>query len=134
MTENSFNFNTGNETYVFNALRHVASGSLHRDVLVPIKVDPRRAVAAREQLLLNPLVSRQRNGPIVGRRGPSVIAISAIVPAAIIAIAAIPSSAIVAITGGFLPTGVVVKVLPAVVIAASTASTPISASVHPLAI
>ena len=59
MTEKSSIFNTGNATYVFNALRHVASGSLHRDVLVPIKVDPRRAVAAREQLLLNPLVSRQ---------------------------------------------------------------------------
>ena len=134
MTENSFNFNTGNATYVFNALRHVASGSLHRDVLVPIEVDTRRAVAAREQLLLGPLVPRQRNGPIIGRRGPSVIPTPAIVPAAIIAIAAIPSSAIVAITGGFLPTGVVIEVFPAVVVAASAASTPISTSVHPLAV
>ena len=83
-----------NATYVFNALRHVASGSLHRDVLIPIEVDARRAMAAREQLLLNPLVPRQRNSPVIGRRGPSVIPTSAIVPAAIvsiIAIAAIPT-------------------------------------------
>ena len=78
-------------TYIFNAIWHIWSSGLDRNVLISIKVDARGGgVTGREQLSFEPIVPGQWLGPVFDGAAAAT-ATTAIVAAAIAsAVAAVP--------------------------------------------
>ena len=92
---------------VFDTIRHVRARSLHRNVLVAVKVDARRPMPARKQLRLDAIVPWQRHGPVL-RRGPitAVLAVASTVVTSSTTAAAV-TSAVSTVPRRFLPTSIV---------------------------